>query len=506
MAVSQIDYRIQGTAQDRGTLSNNVLQRALTCGEGQSDGYAMIDVLPDDVLLVVFDAHRIRQSGISDCRGWRWDRLVHVCRRWRQIIFASPLRLCIHLRCTNGILVKNFLGCWPAFPIIVYYTHRKDIFAPMINPDDEHYSILAALGHSDRVHYLHLHIRESRLAKLATVLQKPFPMLKKLWFSRKSWPELVLPRGFLGGSAPRLQELHLEGVHLPELPKFLLSTRDLVTLHLSRIPPEGYISPETLVTCLAPLSRLTSLSISFAQHNFPSDQLDPAPVPRTRTVLPALTSMEIYCVIHYVGDFVARIDCPRLNSFDLYHLGPSVDCQVSQISKFVNRSEDPLLTSFDWVDVDVRPDHIGLRASHRHPYYIAIFISLEGESFQLSHVFQVISQFSTLLSNVRHFSVDFLGRILERTPTNLDLAQFLVAFSALQTVDLYGDHKCIAPALEGIDGEMAAGLLPALDLLYIEGRPVSSVDKFCTARRLSGHPVTVVKTHREFMERRKKYR
>jgi hypothetical protein len=139
MAVSQIDYRIQGTAQDRGTLSNNVLQRALTCGEGPSDGYAMIDVLPDDVLLEVFDAHRIRQSGISDCRRWRWDRLVHVCRRWRQIIFASPLRLCIHLRCTNGILVKNFLGCWPAFPISdgkVRFSSVQRLFFP--NPEPDH--------------------------------------------------------------------------------------------------------------------------------------------------------------------------------------------------------------------------------------------------------------------------------------------------------------------------------------------------------------------------------
>jgi hypothetical protein len=179
--------------------------------------------------------------------------------------------------------------------------------------------------------------------------------------------------------------------------------------------------------------------------------------------------------------------------------------QFSQVLKFINRSEDPLLTSFDWVDVDVRPDHIGLRASHRHPYYIAIFISLEGQRWQLSHVFQVFSQFSTLLSNVRHLSVKFSGRIPDRTPTNLDWVQVLVAFSALQTVDLYGDHKCIAPALEGIDGEMAAGLLPALDLLYIEGRPVSSVEKFCTARRLSGHPVTVVKTYAEFYEKEKLY-
>jgi hypothetical protein len=314
----------------------------------------------------------------------------------------------------------------------------------LINPDDNHYNILATLEHSDRVHYLHLHIREPQLAKLATVLQKPFPMLKKLWFSRKSWPELVLPRGFLGGSAPRLQELHLEDVHLPELSKFLLSTRDLVTLHLSRIPPEGYMSPETLVTCLAPLSRLTSLSISFAQHNFPSDQLDPAPATRTRTVLPALTSIDFDSNIRYVEDLVARIDCPRLNSFDLYPRNSSVDLQFSQVLKFINRSEDPQLTSFDWVDVEVSPQHIGFRASYKHPPYIAIFISLEGQHWQLSHVFQVFSQFSTLLSNVRHLSVNFSGRIPDRTPTNLDWVQVLVAFSALQTVDLSGSDEYIA--------------------------------------------------------------
>ena len=87
----------------------------------------MIDMLPDDLLLEIFDAHRISQSGFSDCRFWKWVRLVHVCQRWRQIIFDSPLRFCIHLRCTDKIDVKKFLGCWPAFPITVSYTHRKGI-------------------------------------------------------------------------------------------------------------------------------------------------------------------------------------------------------------------------------------------------------------------------------------------------------------------------------------------------------------------------------------------
>ena len=387
----------------------------------------MIDMLPDDVLLEIFDAHRISQSGFSDCRFWKWDRLVHVCHRWRQLIFASPLRLCVHLRCTDRFDLRNFhdgpdrmdvkklLGCWPAFPITVSYARRKGI-----DPEDED-NLLVALEHSDRVHHINLHIQEKQLAKLGTVIQKPFPMLTQLRLWRMSWPEPVLPHGFLGGSAPRLQELDLEAVHFPELPKFLLSTRDLVTLHLSRISvEEDYISPETMVTYLAPLTKLKSLY--FYQSTFPYDQLDPTPVPQTRAVLPALTSIVFYCVIRYVDDLVARIDCPRLNSFDLYSCDSAfepIDLQISQIYKFINRSEDPLLTRFDWIDANFGYQDIGLRASHNHPPYIAIFISLSGPNWRPDHIFQLFSQFSPMLSNVRHLSVDFTSK-LDRTPTDLD--------------------------------------------------------------------------------------
>ena len=96
-------------------------------------------------------------------------------------------------------------------------------------------------------------------------------------------------------------------------------------------------------------------------------------------------------------------------------------------------------------------------------------------------------------------SVDF-SRILDRSPTNLDWARLLVAFSALQTVDLTGHHKHIAPALKYLNGEMATGLSPALDLLYIQGWPTSSVDKFCEARWVSGHLVTVAKTYEELVK------
>jgi hypothetical protein len=179
---------------------------------------------------------------------------------------------------------------------------------------------------------------------MATVIRKPFPVLTKLWLSRKDWPDPILPSGFLGGSVPWLQEFKLDAIAFPELPTFLLSARDLVTLHLTQIPPAGYILPEAMVASLALLTRLTTLSIGLHRSTNSLDQLDPAPVTPTRIVLPSLISIEISCDCRYVEDLVARIDCPRLKGFDLYLDYSSVDLQLSQVFEFINRSEDPRLT------------------------------------------------------------------------------------------------------------------------------------------------------------------
>ena len=153
----------------------------------------MTDVLPDNVLLEIFDAYRVL-SGSSGCSTWQFI-LVNVCRRWHEITFASPFRLFINLHCTYGIHVKKFLGGQPAFPITIDYTHGRGI-----DLSDED-NLLAALELCDRLHHLCLRITDKQLANLDTVIQKPFPMLTRLQLSRKKWPELVLPRGFLGGFA-----------------------------------------------------------------------------------------------------------------------------------------------------------------------------------------------------------------------------------------------------------------------------------------------------------------
>ena len=82
----------------------NILQQLTRCDVGQ---VTQIDLLLDDVLLDIFD-FCVDQDGFrrfiyTQIKGQieAWQSLVHVCRRWRNIVFGSPLRLNLALVCTD---------------------------------------------------------------------------------------------------------------------------------------------------------------------------------------------------------------------------------------------------------------------------------------------------------------------------------------------------------------------------------------------------------------------
>ncbi|KAI0292174.1 hypothetical protein BC826DRAFT_1105663 [Russula brevipes] len=55
---------------------------------------ATIDKLPDDVLIEIFDFY-LDKKNIVWPRDWdrsvdEWHTLVHVCKKWRNVVFASP--------------------------------------------------------------------------------------------------------------------------------------------------------------------------------------------------------------------------------------------------------------------------------------------------------------------------------------------------------------------------------------------------------------------------------
>ncbi|KAH9163627.1 hypothetical protein EDB89DRAFT_2247503 [Lactarius sanguifluus] len=376
------------------------------CGSGKNHGYATtIDTLSDDVLLVIFDSYKLKigeLEGELPYQPWKWDRLVHVCRRWRQIIFASPNRLDIRIRCAHRTSVRSHLNYWPALPVVVDYYNT---FHKLSCSDED--NLLAALEHPNRVCVLNIGVMPTQLGKLVKALQQPYPTLTYLRLNL--YPRFHAPVGFLSGSASCLQEISLKAVTFPALPTLLLSTSHLVELRLDDIPKAGYISPKAMVVGLAALTNLRSLCIRV-DSGFRSTKSLPGRTsssPVMRTVLPALTSFEFLGVSGYLEDLLARIDFPQIKTIEIHFLhlpvDVTVDFRVAQLFEFINRLEDPKLTQFGWLDICFLSDgNIGLQ--FRHPRYdFVIQISFLGTRWEVSHVVHMFSQFSTKLSDVEFF-------------------------------------------------------------------------------------------------------
>ena len=71
-------------------------------GAGQNFRRVMIDILPENTLLEIFDFYRLDAEKATPARPglpWKWKRLAHVCRKWRHVLFMSPRRLGLQIYC-----------------------------------------------------------------------------------------------------------------------------------------------------------------------------------------------------------------------------------------------------------------------------------------------------------------------------------------------------------------------------------------------------------------------
>ena len=470
-----------------------------------------INILPDNVFLDVFDFCLRNPHKSPFHRVWEWQRLVHVCRRWRHIIFASPRRLDLHLFCTYGTSVRNNLSCWPAFPIIVDYYPYWDLDSGQSLAPDNDDNVIAALEHPDRVCCVEIAAKSSLLGKVATVMQEPFPTLTLLRLSSNDGDVPALPSEFLGGSAPRLQEICLDGIPFLTLPTLLLSTSDLVVLNLDNIPITGYISPEAMITCLTTLTRLRSLSIGFRAPTSHSDQMITRPSPQTRVVLPALAFFDFRGISEYLEDLVAQIDTPQLDFIKITYFN-RLDFDVPQLSQFICRTESlgldlskhaELIFAASNANIRLDCEQVGRRQSR-----LFLQVSCQGLDRQVSLLAQVLGQSPAMLSNVGHLSIHVQCPRLGWEDEGDDMVDIgyldlLRPFTAVKTLRLHG-HSAgpVALALENEAEEMIdADVLPVLHLLWLQDLPVASLENFADVRWYSGCPVAIVNTEREFLNK-----
>jgi hypothetical protein len=435
---------------------------------------------------------------------------VHVCRRWRELVFASPRRLNLRISCTRRTPVRQNLGIWPALPIDV-----DDDLRRISNTEQEDITqednILAALKH-DRMYHVRLSLWDSQAVKMATAMQDPFPVLTRL-FITSYWHDDVpaLPANFLGGSAPRLQAIGLYSIPYPALPTLLLSASDLIKLDLKAIPPAGYISPEAMVASLAALPKLEIFVMEFDWRTFRHDRTGPPPV--TRTILPALSYFAFRGASEYLEDLVGRIDGPHLNHISTTTYRP-LGFRFAQLSRFINQSVGPKLAQCRHAEVSFLYRSVTFNFCHRPDdsgQDRTTVISYEGIRWEDT---QVLGQLPVTLSNVVHLQITCNPE--DSPPTDItvpvdlsiQLFQLIRPFSAMQTLLIDSQLSgFVASILGHVPEVMMTEALPSLELLCLEEYYQHSVqvDKFVAARRHSDHPVTIVNTNKEFRERLESY-
>ena len=415
---------------------------------------------------------------------------MHVCCRWRQLIFASPRGLRLAILCTPKTPVKESLGIWPPFPISV----RHDTW----DPDGNNQNTIAALKHRDRVFEISINcLRRPVLERLTAEMLEPFPALTYLYLGYTGIGNTgpVLPEELFGGFAHTLQTIVLAGVAFSALPTLLLFAIQLTSLQLWRTPTTGYIPPEAMATCLAALPHLEDLRIEFQSCR---DHMS-APS-TTRSTLPSLTCFHFKGASEYSENLAARIDAPILQTLSITFC--DVVSDVPQLYQFLSSTEireppNRVAVVFDYWRVD-------LKFIPSNNFELAI--RCENLPGQVSSMAAVCRDLSPILSRVER--LDLHGKRLpysilkddDTTPTSL---QWQILFYSFITVQSLNISKKLEPLVIPALGELteltrgrATAVFPKLSTLFLEGvQPSGSardaIETFVTAREFSNNPVAI---------------
>jgi hypothetical protein len=447
-----------------------------------------IDVLPDEVLLAIFDfcvdEHPFANDEKKEIEAWQ--SLVHVCQRWRSVVFGSPHRLNLRLVCTSGTPARDTLDVWPALPLLilasVFETSSVD-------------NIIAVLEHSDRVCGIYLVvIPSSQLEKVSTAMRGPFPMLTNLRLhSDEETP--VLPDSFLGGSAPGLQQLWLERISFPGLPKLLLSATHLYDLSLYDIPHSGYFSPDAMVTALSTLTCLEYFLLQFQSPRSSPYREGRRPPPLTRTVLPVLTDLKFKGVSEYLDDLVARIDSPRLKDLDITFFNQIV-FNTPQLVQFIGRTQ---INTPERASVTCSVDAARVRLSPRTSSTTSLNVEIPciELDWQVSSLEQVFTSCLPPLSTLEDLYIDDQKPDWQDNIENALWLELLRPFTTVENLYLSKEFaRRIVPALQELVGGRTTEVFPALQNIFLEGlQPSGSVQEgiahFAATRQATSHPITI---------------
>ena len=421
-----------------------------------------------------------------------WHPLVHVCRRWRTIVFESPRRLNLRLVCTSETPARDELDIWPALPLVIL--GEPDSRTGTVD------NIVAALERTDRVCRIHLEdLRNWELELIFAEMHRPFPELMDLHFEARHQMVPTVSDSFLGGSAPRLERLTLQRFPFSGLPKLLLSATRLRYLLIENIPYSGYFPPDAIVTALSTLTSLDYLDLGFISFRSFPDQASRRPPPSTRTVLPVLTTFYFKGIGEYLEDLVAGIDAPKLGRLGITFFDDII-FDASKLIQFISRP--PKLNGLKKANICIYNYAAGINLSpqtSRDGVDVKLEIISQGLEWQLSFLERVCTSCLPPLSMLEdlYFFEDLPPDWLDNINYRL-WVELLRPFSAVKNLYLSENvASCVAPGLqelvEGRTTEVLLTVLPNLENVFVAGLesfgPVQEgIGQFVAARQAAGHP------------------
>jgi hypothetical protein len=450
-----------------------------------------IKILPDDALLKIFDFIVDDNDSID-----AWHALVHVCQKWRSIVFDSPRRLKLHPHCTaeRPQAVKELLDIWPDLPIVIKLCDPPTSWGvDVVSPP---------LAHTDSVCEISLEVHMVAISPLDVIfaaMQVPFPASIRVKFLLEYEAVPIAPDdSFLDGPSPHLKSLYLGRVPFPGLPKLLLFTTDLVRLTLHRIPQSGYFSPEAMVTCLSTLTSLESFRLEFESPRPRPIQGRGRPPQQTFSALPALTHFSFRGVSEYLEDLVARIDAPVLHELYITFFHQLI-LDTPELAQFIIRT--PNLKAFNEAQVMFLEDAVQVLLGSMQQFLVQT--TCKAPDWQLSFVAQVCNSSLPLIPSLEHLYIYEGKNSPSRWPNDIENDQWLeLLYLFTNAKSLYLSEEVvprIAPALKELVERRVTKILPRLDNLFLEEpHPSGLVDEsymsklvqeaigiFITARQLS---------------------
>ena len=300
---------------------------------------------------------------------------------------------------------------------------------------------------------------------------------------------------FLGGSAPRLQYLNLERIPFRKL---LLSTTDLVTLDISRLPHLGYVSPEAMARCLSTLTRLENLFLGFESPLSRPVRETRRPHPPTRSTLLVLTSFWFRGVSEYLEELVTRIDAPLLGKFHIAFFHQLI-FDTPQLAQFLART--PNIQPPAAVRITFSDRYVQVTSQPPSLTEFILAISCRPTDWQLSSLTQIWqicdSSFpEAFIPTVEHLYIreDELWKPKENGIEDSQWLEVLRPFSAVK--DLYLSREFasrVVLALRELAGEVLSSLQNIFleDLHLLSGPAQEAIEKFVTVRQLADQPVAV---------------